>query len=145
MLYRGVCVACICMAAHAFLTAAPFPHATPMSCCLDMLPRYYGFGVGVGGLPPMAEVAGIRPPPTPPPWVMSRKKKKKGVESCEMGLSRLFFGMGEHGVLGTPSQMRGHVDHNLISQQQPPVWGGGGWIVADWGCQANVFKKFLQN
>ncbi|CAL8988849.1 unnamed protein product [Prunus brigantina] len=52
MLYRGVCVASICMAAHAFLAAAPFPHATPMSCCLDMLPRYYGFGVGVGGCHP---------------------------------------------------------------------------------------------
>ena len=48
MLYRGVCVACICMAAHAFLAAAPFPHATPMSCCLDMLPRYYGFVSGWG-------------------------------------------------------------------------------------------------
>ena len=74
-----------------------------------------------------------------------KKKKKKRRGSCEMGLSTFSFGMGEHGVLGTPSQMRGHVDHNLISQQQPPVWGGGGWIVADWDCQANVFKKFHQN
>ena len=95
MLYRGVCVACICMAAHAFLAAAPFPHATPMSCCLDMLPRYYGFVSGWGAA---THGGGGRNPAatTPPPWV--RWEKKKGVESCEMGLSRLFFCMGEHGV-----------------------------------------------
>ena len=114
MLYRGVCVACICMAAHAFLAAAPFPHATPMSCCLDMLPRYYGFGVGVGGCHPWRW------------WPESGRhhaaamgevgKKKKGVESCEMGLSRLFFAWESTELLGTPSQMHRHVDNNLISQ-----------------------------
>ena len=68
MLYRGVCVACICMAAHAFLAAAPFPHATPMSCCLDMLPRYYGFVSGWGAA---THGGGGRNPAatTPPPWV----------------------------------------------------------------------------
>ena len=113
MLYRGVCVACICMAAHAFLAAAPFPHATPMSCCLDMLPRYYGFVSGWGAA---THGGGGRNPAatTPPPWV--RWKKKKGVESCEMGLSRLFFAWESTELLGTPSQMHRHVDHNLISQ-----------------------------
>ena len=44
-------------------------------------------------------------------------KKKKGVERCEMGLSRLFFFAWESTeLLGTPSQMHRHVDHNLISQ-----------------------------
>lgn len=114
MLYRGVCVACICMAAHAFLAAAPFPHATPMSCCLDMLPRYYGFVSGWGAA---THGGGGRNPAatTPPPWVRWGKKKK-GVESCEMGLSRLFFAWESTELLGTPSQMHRHVDHNLISQ-----------------------------
>lgn len=109
-----------------------------------MLPRYVasvlwvwcrGRGAathGGGGRNPAAAT-------TPPPWVRGKKKKRRG--SCEMGLSRLFFGMGEHGVLGTPSQMRGYVDHNLISQQQPPVWGGGGWIVADCGLPSQCFQK----
>ena len=114
-----------------------------------MLPRYVAsvLWVWCRGRGAAAHGGGGRNPAATHAAAMGdvKKKKKKGVESCEMGLSRLFFGMGEHGVLGTPSQMRGHVDHNLISQQQPPVWGGGGWIVADWGCQANVFKKFLQN
>ena len=43
-------------------------------------------------------------------------KKKKGVESCEMGLSRLFFAWESTELLGTPSQMHRHVDNNLISQ-----------------------------
>ena len=43
-------------------------------------------------------------------------KKKKGVESCEMGLSRLFLAWESTELLGTPSQMHRHVDHNLISQ-----------------------------
>ena len=60
----------------------------------------------------------LRPVPaatTPPPWVRW-EKKKKGVESCEMGLSRLFFAWESTELLGTPSQMHRHVDNNLISQ-----------------------------
>ena len=113
MLYRGVCVASICMAAHAFLAAAPFPHATPMSCCLDMLPRYYGFGVGVGGCHPWR-------------WwpesgrhhaaAMGEVGKKKGVGVAKWGCLGYFFAWESTELLGTPSQMHRHVDNNLISQ-----------------------------
>ena len=44
------------------------------------------------------------------------EKRKIGVESCEMGLSRLFFAWESTELLGTPSQMHRHVDNNLISQ-----------------------------
>lgn len=93
MLYRGVCVAFICMAAHALLAAAPFPHATPMSCCLDMLPRYYGFGVGVGGLPPMAGwPESGRHPRRRHGW--GKKKKKKKAWKLRNGVVYVFFWHG---------------------------------------------------
>ncbi|CAL8153532.1 unnamed protein product [Prunus armeniaca] len=62
-----------------------------MSCCLDMLPRYYGFGVGVGGCHPWRW------------WPESGRHHAAAMgESTEL--------------LGTPSQMHRHVDNNLISQ-----------------------------
>ncbi|CAL8989038.1 unnamed protein product [Prunus brigantina] len=91
-----------------------------------MLPRYYGFGVGVGGCHPwrwwpesgrhhaaaMGEVG---------------KKKRRG--SCEMGLSRLFFCMGEHGVA------RNSFSNAPACRQQPyfatnnhPLRATTGWL-----------------
>jgi hypothetical protein len=89
---------------------SPTPHPCHVAsiCCLGIMGLVWGWGVathGGGGLGRHAAAMGAP----------QKRGKRRG--SCEMGLSRLFFAWESTELLGTPSQMRGHVDNNLILQR----------------------------